>query len=50
MVIRCLEANGEACNEGVTLMGKNIPVCLSPYTIGTVDETGTVLNLMEWEA
>jgi len=50
MVVRYLEADGRACDDSITLMGKNIPVCLSPYAIGTVDESGTTLNLMEWEA
>ena len=49
MVVRCLEADGQHFDDVVKLMGSDIPVRLTPYSIGTTDETGTVLNLMEWE-
>ena len=49
MVVRCLEADGQHYDDVVKLMGSDIPVRLTPYSIGTTDETGTVLNLMEWE-
>lgn len=49
MVVRCLEADGQHFDDVVKLMGREIPVRLTPYSIGTTDEDGTVLNLMEWE-
>ena len=49
LIIRCLESEGTSVDSKIELMGKDIPVRLSPYTLCTVDECGTPLNLMEWE-
>ena len=50
VVVRCLETEGASYDGSIELMGKSISVRLSPYAMGTVDECGTALDLMEWEA
>ncbi|MBQ7380430.1 MAG: hypothetical protein IJW70_12215, partial [Clostridia bacterium] len=48
-VLRCWESEGKQVNGTVTLLGKQIQVALSPYSVSTVNEDGKKLDFMEWE-
>jgi len=48
-LLRVLETAGKSVNTKMRVLGKEIPLEITPYAVKTVNEDGTDLNFMEWE-
>ena len=48
-ILRCFESEGAPVETEISLLGRTIPVALSPYGIRTADSAGCAKSLMEWD-